>query len=135
MLKNIFTDDAGKRSSPIQKIIYLYPFNIKNEYNMKFNTLALLALLSLGAVSCKEKTVSDQENSAVTQTKSGNLTTDELKTEINGITHRSYAAYNADLEGPLPVVFVLPEWWGLNDSVKDRDHKLAELGYYAGGKD
>src|SRR5690606_29281447 len=133
MLKNIFTDDAGKRSSPIQKIIYLYPFNIKNEYNMKFNTLALLALLSLGAVSCKEKTVSDQGNSGGTQTRSGNLTTGGLKREITGLAHRSYAAYNAGLGGPLPVVVVLPEWWGLNDYVENGVHQLAELGYYAVG--
>ncbi len=102
---------------------------------MKFNSLALLALLSLGTASCKEKTSSDQENNTVTQTKKGDLTTEELKTEINGITHRSYAAYNANLEGQLPVVFVLPEWWGLNDYVKNRVHQLAELGYYAVGVD
>ena len=102
---------------------------------MKLPILTIALSLSLFAVSCKEKTASEKENTANTEKVSGNIKTEELKTEINGVTHRSFAAYNPDIEGKLPVVFVLPEWWGLNDYVKNRVKQLAELGYYAVGVD
>ena len=65
----------------------------------------------------------------------GFIKTEELHTEINGVVHRCFAAYNTEIEGKLPVVFVLPEWWGLNDYIKNRVKQLAELGYYAVGVD
>ncbi|WP_332030611.1 dienelactone hydrolase family protein, partial [Kaistella sp.] len=102
---------------------------------MKLPILTIALSLSLFAVSCKEKNASEKENTANTEKVSGNIKTEELKTEINGVTHRSFAAYNPDIEGKLPVVFVLPEWWGLNDYVKNRVKQLAELGYYAVGVD
>ncbi len=98
---------------------------------MKLPILTIALSLSLFAVSCKEKTASGKENTTTAENVSGNIKTEELKTEINGVTHRSFAAYNADIEGKLPVVFVLPEWWGLNDYVKNRVKQLAGLGYYA----
>lgn len=102
---------------------------------MKTSLIALSLSVSLFAVSCKENKTTEKENASTTQTASGNIKTEELKTEINGVTHRSFAAYNPDLEGKLPVVFVIPEWWGLNDYAKKRVKMLAELGYYAVGVD
>jgi dienelactone hydrolase len=87
--------------------------------------------LLLSAVSCKEKTAATGETVSEEVKTEGNITTEEVSYGINGVTHRSFAAYNADLKGPLPVVFVLPEWWGLNDYVKGRTKQLADLGYYA----
>lgn len=97
-----------------------------------FFTILLSALLFTN--SCKENKAKDQTPST-SESISANIKTEELKTEINGITHRSFAAYNPDLEGKLPVVFVIPEWWGLNDYAKNRVKMLAELGYYAVGVD
>lgn len=102
---------------------------------MKLPILTIALSLSLFAIACKEKTATKKENTVNTEKVSGNIKTEELKTEINGVTHRSFAAYNPELEGKLPVVFVLPEWWGLNDYVKNRVKQLAELGYYAVGVD
>ncbi|MGZ5189033.1 MAG: dienelactone hydrolase family protein [Kaistella sp.] len=102
---------------------------------MKIHYLVLSLSLMVFSASCKDKTVSEKENSSSSQKSSGNMTTEELKTEINGVTHRSFAAYNPNSEGKLPVVFVLPEWWGLNDYVKNRVKQLAEMGYYAVGVD
>ena len=39
-----------------------------------------------------------------------------------------FAAYPKE-EGNHPVVFIIPEWWGLNDYAKSRAKQLAELGY------
>lgn len=97
---------------------------------MKLPIITLAFSLSLLAASCSEKSAPAAENTATEKT-AGNIKTEELKTEINGVTHRSFAAYNADIDGQLPVVFVLPEWWGLTDYIKSRVKQLADLGYYA----
>lgn len=102
---------------------------------MKTQLLTASLALLLFSVSCKEQKNSDQKNTSITEKVSGNIKTEELKTEINGVTHRSFAAYNNNLDGKLPVVFVIPEWWGLNEYAKNRVKQLAELGYYAVGVD
>lgn len=43
----------------------------------------------------------------------------------------SYLVYDENLEGSHPVVFVIHEWWGLNDYAKSRAKQLAEMGYVA----
>ncbi len=42
-----------------------------------------------------------------------------------------YLAYDDALGGKQPGVLVVHEWWGLNDFVKSRVDRLAELGYLA----
>lgn len=90
-------------------------------------TVATLAFLNF---SCTDKSTSEKPTTELTDMKSI-IKTEDLSYGINGVTHRSFAAYKTNAEGPLPVVFVLPEWWGLNDYVKNRAKQLAELGYYA----
>ena len=41
-----------------------------------------------------------------------------------------FVAYNEAGE-KLPVILIVPEWWGLNDYAKNRAKQLAELGYFA----
>ncbi|MBP0612898.1 dienelactone hydrolase family protein [Chryseobacterium sp. cx-311] len=90
-------------------------------------SVAMLAFLNF---SCTDKSTLEKSTTELTDKKSM-IKTEDLSYGINGVTHRSFAAYKTDSEGPLPVVFVLPEWWGLNDYVKNRAKQLAELGYYA----
>lgn len=49
----------------------------------------------------------------------------DQKTELKG-----YFAWNKSNK-PLPVVLILPEWWGLGEYVKMRAKQLADLGYFA----
>ena len=42
-----------------------------------------------------------------------------------------FLAYNSSLEGKLPGVLVVHEWWGLNDYARMRAEQLAKLGYVA----
>jgi dienelactone hydrolase len=42
-----------------------------------------------------------------------------------------YLYWNDAVEGKRPGVLVVHEWWGLNDYVRSRAEKLAELGYVA----
>ncbi len=44
---------------------------------------------------------------------------------------RGYLAYPKDSAEKRPGVLVVHEWWGLNDYVRSRARKLAELGYVA----
>lgn len=48
-----------------------------------------------------------------------------------GKVFEGYLAYEDALEGKLPGILVVHEWWGLNDFVRSRVEKLAELGYVA----
>ncbi len=49
----------------------------------------------------------------------------------DGKDFKTYVAYNSALKGKLPVVMIIPEWWGVNDYAQYRAKKIAELGYFA----
>jgi dienelactone hydrolase len=49
----------------------------------------------------------------------------------NGVTFKSFIAYDENIKGKRPAILVVPEWWGVNDYTKMRARKLAELGYIA----
>jgi dienelactone hydrolase len=44
---------------------------------------------------------------------------------------RGFIAYDDAVSGPRPGILILPEWWGVNDYVKNRALHLAQLGYVA----
>jgi len=48
-----------------------------------------------------------------------------------GVILDGYIAYDSGIEGKRPAVFVVHEWWGLNDYLKMRARELAKLGYIA----
>lgn len=97
---------------------------------MRYYNFALILFVLLGLLfSCSKKERS-QESVAQPETTDG-ITLEELSYDINGVTHRSYAAYDAQAGTSLPVVIVLPEWWGMTDFIKEKVHAFAKLGYYA----
>lgn len=59
------------------------------------------------------------------------LTTEEIFYSNNGKNYTSFIAYKGDSTQIKPVVFIIPEWWGLNNYAKNRAMQLAELGYFA----
>ena len=44
---------------------------------------------------------------------------------------KGYMAFDDETEGARPGVMVIHEWWGLDDYIRTRTDKLAELGYTA----
>jgi dienelactone hydrolase len=48
-----------------------------------------------------------------------------------GVTMKSYLAYDVNTQGKRPGVLVVHEWWGLNDYARMRARMLAEMGYTA----
>ena len=55
--------------------------------------------------------------------------TESLTIHVDGHTSKSYLAYPAGQEQPLPGILVMPEFWGLTTHIKDRASRLAEAGY------
>jgi dienelactone hydrolase len=49
----------------------------------------------------------------------------------NGVSLKGFLAYDENIKGKRPAILVVPEWWGINDYIKMRVRKLAELGYIA----
>jgi dienelactone hydrolase len=57
---------------------------------------------------------------------------EELVSYMAGdVSLQGFVAYDESIKGKRPVVLVVHEWWGLNDYLKMRARKLAELGYLA----
>jgi dienelactone hydrolase len=75
--------------------------------------LIILAVLSI-AVSANAKVVAQP-----------------VEYDHNGTVLEGYLAYDDAVKGKRPGVLVVHEWWGLNDYVRMRVNKLAELGYVA----
>lgn len=60
---------------------------------------------------------------------SANINTKVVEYEQGGIPLQGYFAYDKSVSGARPAVLVFPEWWGVNDYIKQRTRMLAELGY------
>jgi dienelactone hydrolase len=105
------------------------PFNLKT---------ILSAGLSLLIASCGNPS---SNNSSQTQSMdTTSQTTPSIKTEeviytSNGKQSNGFVAYDENRKGKLPIVVIIPEWWGLGDYVKSRATQLAGLGYFAIGAD
>jgi carboxymethylenebutenolidase len=50
---------------------------------------------------------------------------------VNGETATGYLARPAGVDGPLPGIIVIHEWWGLNDNIRSMAEQLAGQGYQA----
>lgn len=50
---------------------------------------------------------------------------------VNGETATGYLARPTGVEGPLPGIIVIHEWWGLNDNIRSMTEQLAGEGYQA----
>ncbi|MCC5793714.1 MAG: dienelactone hydrolase family protein [Chromatiales bacterium] len=50
---------------------------------------------------------------------------------IEGESVRGFLARPAGVQGPLPAIIVIHEWWGLNDNIRDMTRRLAGEGYIA----
>lgn len=66
-----------------------------------------------------------------TTTNTPSIKTDSVTYMFNGKLSKGYIAYDENRKGKLPIVVVIPEWWGLTDYVKGRARQLAGLGYFA----
>ena len=56
---------------------------------------------------------------------------EEVTYQDGGTQFEGYIAWDDAIEGPRPGVLVVHEWWGHNESVRERARMLAEMGYTA----
>ena len=97
---------------------------------------AAAAAVIMLAASCNnnDKKVSETEvkhDSTVIANTSAAVKTEEVSYAADGVTMKGFAAYDSTKKGPLPVVLIVHEWWGLTDYPKERAKQLAALGYFA----
>jgi dienelactone hydrolase len=60
-----------------------------------------------------------------------NIKEETVTYTADGMTLKGFLAFDDNIKGKRPAILVVHEWWGLNDYVKMRVRKLAELGYIA----
>jgi len=58
-----------------------------------------------------------------------------VKYSSQGVAMKGYLVYDDSIKEKRPGVLVVHEWWGLNEYIRKRARKLAELGYVALGLD
>ncbi|AQX85508.1 dienelactone hydrolase family protein [Elizabethkingia bruuniana] len=91
-------------------------------------SVSLLLLLS-GTIACKK--TPENTDAKYTKNLQKEIVAEDLTYSENGKTFKSFLAFDKSKAGKLPVVFIIPEWWGMNDYVKNRAKQLADLGYIA----
>lgn len=113
------------------KLNYFLSFSsIKKAKNMRKSIISIIssALLLGVAVSCTPK---EQKTTTTEVHQNKTLTEKTLNYDLDGKSYASFVAFQGDETQKRPVVFVIPEWWGLNAYAKNRAKQLAELGYLA----
>jgi len=101
-----------------------------------FKTI-LFAGICIALASCgNQQTTSTATDSAQTAAVDSTNSTPSIKTDSvvyisNGKQSKGYIAFDENKKGKLPVVLVIPEWWGVTNYTKSRARQLADLGYFA----
>ncbi|MHC6200630.1 dienelactone hydrolase family protein [Elizabethkingia miricola] len=91
-------------------------------------SVSLLLLLS-GTIACKK--TPENTDAKYTKNLQKEIVAEDLTYSENGRTFKSFLAFDKSRTGKLPVVFIIPEWWGMNNYVKGRVKQLADSGYMA----
>ena len=95
------------------------------------NKIFILSIIACSLFfSCNTGTQKENHSDTTSTTSTGTDTirTDNVEYTAGNTNMIGYVAYPA-AKGNHPVVFIIPEWWGLNDYAKSRARQLAELGY------
>lgn len=92
--------------------------------------LSLTAILAVFLTACGSNT-NTQSTTMSDSTAKPEIVEEDASYKADSVTANSFVAYDKSKKGPLPVVLVIHEWWGLNDYVKMRARELAKLGYFA----
>jgi len=97
-----------------------------------FSAVILVIFMSCG----NSPSSNNSQTSSMDTTKStASIKTAEVIYTSNGQQSNGFIAYDENKKGKLPIVVIIPEWWGLGDYIKSRAKQLAELGYFAFGAD
>ncbi len=97
-----------------------------------FNTLLAAGLCIIFASCGNQPSGNEPKTQSMDSVKAApSIKTAEVIYTSNGKQSNGFIAYDESLKGKLPIVVVIPEWWGMTDYIKSRAKKLAALGYFA----
>ena len=96
-------------------------------YNFLYACLIVCPFLT---TACNDNTEEKTESNK-TETTAPRLKEETVNYKVDTLNMNSYIVYDEAKQGQRPAVFVVHEWWGLNDYTKRRARMLAELGYVA----
>lgn len=91
-------------------------------------TVAFLVLFAVSSCKKEEKSTTTNQQSEATKNV---ISTKDLNYKVDSTDYKSFVVYKGDSTQIKPVVYIIPEWWGINDYVKNRAMQIAELGYLA----
>jgi dienelactone hydrolase len=92
----------------------LYEKTVREEQTMKIRIALVFLILVLGATSVHARVL-----------------TRNISYQHDGVELEGFLAYDDSLEGRVPAVLIVHEWWGLNDYARMRAKQLASMGYVA----
>lgn len=104
---------------------------------LKILKIIFMAVLSVTVASCGNpqsgSSGTDTARSAVVDSTrlTPSIKSDSVTYTFNGKQSKGYIAYDENKTGKLPVVVVIPEWWGVTSYTMGRARQLAGLGYFA----
>jgi dienelactone hydrolase len=99
-------------------------------------TLALgLSILFASCGNPGNNNASQSQNMDSTSQSTPSIKTDSVIYTFNGKSSKGFIAYDENRKEKLPIVVIIPEWWGLTDYIRSRAKQLAGLGYFAIGAD
>jgi dienelactone hydrolase len=93
--------------------------------------LGITAILAFFLSACGSNSNTQSNSMTADSAAKQNITEEDVSYAVDSTTASSFVAYDKAKQGPLPVVLVIPEWWGLTDYPKMRARELAKLGYFA----
>lgn len=99
--------------------------------NIKTVVLVLLSMLFIGCDDTKEQVTENHLPSQTLTIEDNSLVRKEIEYQFEGKKYKSYIAYYNQKEVKRPVVFILLEWWGITDYIRNRAEQIAGLGYLA----
>jgi dienelactone hydrolase len=93
----------------------------------------LAAVLCIIFASCGNQSSNNTSQAPTMDTAKStpSIKTEEVVYTSNGKQSNGFIAYDENRKEKLPIVVIIPEWWGVTDYVKSRAKQLAELGYFA----
>src|SRR5579872_477415 len=105
---------------------------ILNSFKTLLSAGLCFTIMSCGNQQNTTANTDTAKSAAVDSSKSmPSIKTDSVLYSSNGKQSKGYIAYDENKKGKLPVVVVMPEWWGITSYAKSRARQLAELGYFA----
>jgi dienelactone hydrolase len=95
----------------------------------------LIAILCAAISSCGnspgDSAAQNQKSDTTAKADTPSIKTSDVIYTSNGKKSNGYIAYDENRKEKMPVIVVIPEWWGLTDYPKSRARQLAALGYFA----